>query len=121
MNNNKTDEFFTWGLYMGLIMSTLWIIIAIYGIIAIKNIDNKLIIKGIRDFPYSKYYYIIPIFLLLLEISNICYYIINSNSPNFYVNLNVFIISAAPLAVTAIFLYLESFWGKTKVAKLKKV
>lgn len=94
--NQLTEPFH----YVGLFFSAIWIIIAIYCIISTKNINNKLII-GKTELPYSKYYYIIPILLLLLGIGNISYYIIERNSPNISsVNIYVFIISQVPLLIS---------------------
>lgn len=84
-----------YGAYFGLFMSAIWIIVAIYAFIGISN-DKKI----------SKYSYIIPIFLLLLAISNISYFLIEQNNSNLdYVHTNIFHISMIPIYIVIIIIF----------------
>jgi hypothetical protein len=80
------------GAYIGLVLSAIWLIIAIWGFIYIR--------KGKE---ISKFFYILPIFLLLLAISNISYFYIEKNNLDVnYVNNNIFHISMIPIYIILI-------------------
>ena len=80
------------GAYIGLVMSAIWLIVAILGFISIR--------KGKE---ISKFFYLLPIFLLLLAISNISYFYIEKNNLDVnYVNNYIFHISMIPIYIILI-------------------